>query len=278
MKCVPFATAALLLAALATFADQPANKPMATGLTNPTSVAVLKGKTFVAVAGEIGKDGDGAIMVLDKGKATVFVGNLDDPRGLTTYQNFLFAADKKRIWRIDMKGKAEVFVAENAFPTPPTNLYDVVVDSEQGLNAGSIYACDGGDGPNKGWAIYKITQKKQVTVVTDQKRWPQMQRPGGIVTDGKNHLLIMDRGTGTLYRLTLAGGATEKVADGLGGGDGLAWDVFGRLFISDSKGGKVHVIGRPGQAPVMLAQGFQSPGDLCTDATTKSVLVADIKA
>ena len=36
-----------------------------------------------------------------------------------------------------------------------------------------------------------------------------------------------------LHRIKLADGTAEKVADGFGGGDGLAWDHFGRLFISE---------------------------------------------
>src|SRR5262249_62321643 len=42
--------------------------------------------------------------------------------------------------------------------------------------------------------------------------------------------------------------------------------------------GKVFVIGRPGQAPVVLAKGLQSPADLCLSADGKKVLVADRKA
>jgi len=75
---------------------------------------------------------------------------------------------------------------------------------------------------------------------------------------------MTDAGTGQLHRLHLADGNHEMVADGLGHGDGLAWDRHGRLFISDGQGGQVFVIGRPGERPVVFANGLLEPADLCS--------------
>jgi len=269
--------AALLLVAQAPFAGAQPGKPLVTGLKNPTSVAAGPGgKVYISVAGEPGKDGSGSVMVLDKGQAVPFATGLDDPRGLAVYQKWLFVADKQRIWRIDMKGKAEVFVAADAFPTPPISLHDLTVDPEP--KGGKLYVSDASDKTNKGGAVYSITLNKKVTLVTDQTRWPGLQRPNGVVLDGQNHLLVVDAGTGNLHRIYLADGSVEKVAAGLGNGDGLAWDRYGRLYVSDGKSGKVFVIGRPGVNPVLLAQGFQSAADLCLDPTGKLLLVADKKA
>src|SRR5207253_6541292 len=84
--------------------------------------------------------------------------------------------------------------------------------------------------------------------------------------------------SGEVNRLNIATGATEKVAGGFGGGDGLAWDRHGRLYVSDWKGGKVFVIPRPGEKPILLAEGFASAADLCLDPTNKRILVPDMKA
>src|SRR5262249_8326366 len=112
----------------------------------------------------------------------------------------------------------------------------------------------------------------------DPKRWPELKRPTGIVLDGASHLLVLDAGSGKLARVRLASGTAEPVADGFGEAGGIAWDRFGRLYISDEKAGRLFAIARPGAKPVMLTEGLQAPVDFCIDATGKLVLVADRKA
>ena len=82
----------------------------------------------------------------------------------------------------------------------------------------------------------------------------------------------------TLYRVKLADGSAEKVADGLGAVAGLAWDHHGRLFACDGEGGRILVIPQPGDKPVAAAKGFRDAAGLCLDATGKRLLVADRKA
>src|SRR5206468_2677553 len=90
--------------------------------------------------------------------------------------------------------------------------------------------------------IYRIPPKGKPAVLIDQTRWPELKMPGALVLDGQNHLLILDAGTGTLWRYRIPDGDKEKVAEGFGTGDGLAWDRYGRLYVSDGKAGKVFVI------------------------------------
>ena len=277
--CAGFA-ALLLIVDLLTPAGVPAQKPLVGGLKNPTSVVTgPDGRVYIGVV----EDGGGAVLVLDKdNKAVPFATGLDDPKGLVSVQNqkALFAADKNRIWRLPLKGKAEVFVAAEAFPKPPVSLNSLFVDPEGGGPKGGLtmYASDAGDANNKGGAVYKIGGDKKVSVVIDQARWPELKRPGAIVLDGRSFLLLTDAGTGTLHRINLQTSKTEQVAEGLGQADGMTWDKFGRLFISDSKAGKVFVIGRPGASPVVLADGFQSPVSVCLTGNNQAILVADRKA
>src|SRR5258707_4949146 len=78
------------------------SKPLVTGLTNPTAVAVgPDGRVYVAVMGEPGKDGDGAVLAIANGKAQPFAAGLDDPTGLVTWKDSLYVVDKNRVLRID---------------------------------------------------------------------------------------------------------------------------------------------------------------------------------
>ena len=100
-------------------AAEPLPKPLVTGLKNPESVAVgMDGRIYVSEIGEFDKDGDGRILVIDGDKAVPFATGLDDPKGLMAYKEWLFVADKKRVCRIDMKGKVTDFAPEKAFPIP----------------------------------------------------------------------------------------------------------------------------------------------------------------
>jgi len=252
-----------------------AAEPLGKGLAMPESVVVGPGgRVFVTSIGEFGKDGDGAVLVLDKGNAVPFTKDLDDPKGIVAFQQWLYVADKQRVWRIDPKGKAEVFVDAKSFPKPPMFLNDVAVDIETGM----LYVSDSGNLEGKGGAIYRIMPNKKVSLVTDATKWPELHTPNGLALDGQLHLLVADFGTGELHRLKLTDGSHEKVADGLGGADGIVWDKFGRLFVSDWKSGKLFVIARPGDKPVVLHDGLESAADICLDASGKAILLPDMKA
>lgn len=274
MSILPLLSAVLLATGLdVPAADLP--KPLATGLKNPASVAVgIDGRIYVTEIGELDKDGDGRVVVLKDGKAVPFASGLDDPKGLAVYQQWLFVADRNKVWRIDRAGKASLFAATKAFPTPPLFLNDIVVDPESGI----VYVSDSGDRQGKGGAVYRIMPKGMVSTVTDTKHWPELHTPNGLAMDGATHLLLTDVGKGELHRIKLANGSHEKLADGFGGASGVAWDHHGRLFISVGNNGKVYGIARPGAKTVLVAQGFESAADLCFDPIGKRLLVPDRKA
>jgi glucose/arabinose dehydrogenase len=241
------------------------------GLKNPAAVAVgADGRLYVSTLGEPGKDGDGALVAIDKGKAVPFAAGLDDPRGLAARGGFLFVADGKRVWRIDAKGKASVFAAAGTFSPPAHSLRGIDIDE-----MGNLYVADAGDGNNNG-AIYRIDPKGKVSLVTDAKRSPALKAPASLVMDGLSHLLAIDSSSGHLLRLRLADGSTHQLADGFGTGS-LTWDKHGRLYGSDGAG-QVFVIPRPGEKPVLLGSGFQCAAGLGLSPDGKSILVTDAKA
>src|SRR5262249_31945990 len=132
-------------------------KPLIAGLKNPSSIAIgLDGRIYVTLLGEVRKDGDGSVVAIEDGKAKPFVSGLDDPRGIAAWNEWLFVADKNRVWRIDKQGKATVFADAKAFPSRPEYLYGIAVDEE-----GTVYVSDFGTGLTEG-AIFRIDQKGKV--------------------------------------------------------------------------------------------------------------------
>jgi glucose/arabinose dehydrogenase len=272
-----------LLAILPAFAVAAPPTVIVSGLTNPESVAVGQdGRVYVSCIGERDKPGDGAVMVVKDGKAETYVGNLDDPRGLVAFQQWLFVADNTRVRRIDTKtGKADVWADEKDFPAKPTMLNDVTVDHQ-----GTVYVSDSGDREKgSGGAIFRLRGrgKPTITLVADGKAFPAIKRPNGVTMDALHHLLVVDAATGELSRLRLSdptkpAAEMGKVADGFAGGDGLIFDHFGRLFVSSWSQGKVWGIARAGEKAVLVAEGLQSAADLCYDPAGKRLLVPDMKA
>lgn len=244
------------------------------GLKNPESVTVSgDGKIYVSQIGEFDKDGDGSIVRIYGNKIIPFCKDLNDPKGLDSYQKWLFVTDKTKVLRIDDKGQATVFADSKAFPNQPQFLNDLVVDPE----SGTVYVSDSGDLKGKGGVVYRITPQGKVSVLIDQKNLPELNTPNGLVMDGKSFLLCNDFGTGNLYRINIAKKSATKIADGFDGSDGMTWDMNGQLFISSWKTGKVFGIHRPGQSPVLVTDKFKSAADLCFDRMNGRLLVPDMK-
>lgn len=284
---------AFLAATTAVGGDKKPTPPILKGLKNPESVVIGgDGRMYITEIGEFGKDGDGQVTVVGKdGKPAPFATGLDDPKGIVAYQNILYVADNKKVLRIDNKGKVTVIADEKAFPTPPLFLNDITVDEN-----GTIYVSDSGDLKGNGGAVYRLNiggggfpfpkfkdkqpepAKAKVTLVTDGKKNPAIKAPNGLVMDGKSFLLVLDIVSGELLRIKLGDGSSTKIADGFQGGDGLAWDMHGRLFITSWAQGKVWGIPRPGQAPILIGEGFASAADLCLDPTGKFLLIPDMKS
>lgn len=264
--------ASLALAAPVVGADPP--KPFVTGLTNPESACTgLDGRLYVTVIGEREKDGDGTIIAVDGNKVVPFADGLDDPKGIAAFKQYLFVADRKKVVRIDPKGKVTVLADEKAFPIPPVFLNDVAIDE-----FGTVFVSDSGERKGEGGAVFRIDPKGKVTLVADVKKNPNLKFPNGLLHDSLHHLLFVDMHAGELHRMKIADGSSEKIADGLPGGDGLVFDPFGRLFVSSWREGKVWAIARPGAKPVLVAEGFQAAADMCFDRKRNQVIVPDMKA
>jgi sugar lactone lactonase YvrE len=220
MRRVLFIAAVISCVTSAHAADKPLPKPLVSGLKNPASVAVgVDERIYITVIGEKNKDGDGQVLVVENGKAAPFAAGMDQPHGIVAFQQWLFVVDKNRVWRIDRKGKAEVFAAPNAFPAPPSFLTDITVDEE-----GTLYVSDVGELKSLNGAIYRISPKGKVNVATDAERTPALKAPTGLVMDGMSHVLVVDAASGDLLRVKLADGKSTKLAGGFAYGAYPAWD------------------------------------------------------
>lgn len=255
-------------------ADLP--KPLVTGLKSPESVCVgADGRIYVTEIGEFGKDGDGKVTVIVDGKAKPFAEGLDDPKGIVAFQKDLYVADKTKVVKVDAEGHVSTFAAASKFPTTPQFLNDIAIEP----TSGTLFVSDSGDLQGSGGAVFAIDVKSgKVSLLLDAKSLPGLNTPNGLALDGASHLMLVDFGSGVLYRITLADKSVKKVDEGFDGGDGLTWDKQGQLFITSWKTGKVFSIARAGQKAVLLTDKFEQAADSCLDPTGKFLLVPDMKA
>jgi glucose/arabinose dehydrogenase len=260
----------LVLELVPAAAAEPA-KVIVSGLRAPRSIAVgPDGRIYVTVAGDL-KEGDGAVVVIDNGQAKPFATGLTSPSGLAVFKDGLFVVADKGVWRIDRTGKATVYAPVESFPVRPILLNGLTVDEQ-----GRVFVVDVGN-EGEGAAVYRIDPNRRVSLVVDAKRSPALKMPIGLAIDGNSHLLAIGQ-LGDLVRIRWTDGTVTKVVDGLEFGYGVAYDKFGRVFVSDPQKGRVLAIPRPGEKPVVLASGFNGLAGLCIDATGKSLLVADLGA
>jgi glucose/arabinose dehydrogenase len=261
-------------------ADLPVANKLAEGLSNPESVAVGVSyakqfpvyTTVVAEIGVFGQDGDGKITVVKGSEKTPLAEGLDDPKGLAFVNEQLFVADKNKVWRVGPKGGKEIFAAPEAFPVVPKFLNDLAADE-----AGNLYVSDSGDLKGAEGAVYRIAADGKVTTVVDAKN-PKVKTPNGLLTDGPEHLLVLDFGSGELNRISLKDGSFELVADGLEGGDGITRDFDGNIYVTQWSKGVLSIL-RGGKGPaVPYGPKFEQSSDLTLNTKTGQLLVPDMKA
>lgn len=263
-----------LLASPLFAADLP--KPFVTGLKNPESVCIgPDGRIYVTEIGEFNKDGDGAVTVIKDGKAEPFAAKLNDPKGIVAASDAFYVTDKTRVLKVDLKGNVTTLAALDNFPTPPMFLNDIELDRENGL----LYVSDSGDLKGTGGAVYRCnTRSRKVDLVVNAEGLPGLKTPNGLAMDGASHLLLLDFGSGFLFRIKLADSSSHKIAEGFEGGDGLTWDKHGQLFISSWLHGNVWGIPRPAQKPVLMVDQFEQSADICLDVSGLNLIVPDMKA
>ena len=269
-------SAALLLAVTTDGAQ--AQERQVEGLQTPESVVLgPDGRLYVSEIGGFGVNGDGRVSVIDSaGKAEVFAKGLDDPKGLAASRDAIYAADKTRVWKIEMNGVASVFVKTEAFPQAPLFLNDLAFDAD-----GILYASDSGDTEKGGkGAIFRIAPDGAVTSLITEAKDRAIKSPNGLFSESADKLLVVDFSSGELLRMDVRKLTVDKLADGFGGGDGLVRDADGVVYVSDWKNGKVWKLDlrTPGARPQQYPQSFKAAADIALSADGRFLLVPDMKA
>jgi sugar lactone lactonase YvrE len=120
-----------------------------------------------------------------------FASGMDDPKGLAAIGDAIYAADKARIWKIDARGKASVFVKADDFPQPPLFLNDLTVD-----HRGNLFVSDSGELEKGGkGAIFKVTPAGKVSMVVSEAQNPAIKSPNGLLFEASGKLLVVDFAT-----------------------------------------------------------------------------------
>lgn len=267
MKLI-FAFFALFLAQTALAKDPLPSK--ITGLKSPESVVQDKnGNIYITEIGEFNQDGDGQITKMDKkGNITVFAKGMDDPKGITMMGKNLYVTDKMRVLEVYPDGSWQVYGAQMAFPGTPVFLNDIEADK-----TGNLYVSDSGS-LQDGGQIFKIAKDGLVTIIADSKN-PDILAPNGLLFEGRNQMLSVDFASGILYRVNLASGATTKVAEGFGGGDGIVKTKSGKVLISDWKNGVINQLS--GGKARLFKSGLTSAADMALSADGEYLLVPLMK-
>lgn len=258
---LPWLVILLALSGTAGKAAAPASPPariVAERLAGVEAVACdERGGVFVSLLGKVGTAGDGAVGRIVAGRFEPICTGLDDPRGIAFHGGKLYVCDRDRVIQIDPHdGNTFPFAPPHAFPARPTRLNGIAID----LESGTVYVTDSGDTEGNGSAIYRIAPRGEVERLAAAGAVPELKMPNGIVIDGPSHLLVVDSATGTLLRMSLATRELRTIAQGFGFADGLVWDTFGRLFVSDWQSGRVFMIPRVGDEPTVVLD--EGPGSV----------------
>ena len=87
---------------------------------------------------------------------------------------------------------------------------------------------------------------------------------------------MLDFFSGELQLVNIDDGKMVRQATGYQGGDGIAVDKNGKIYLSQWSTGEVSVLGRESHAPTLLGK-FESAADLCLDEAHHRLLVPDMK-
>ena len=247
------------------------------GIVHPESAFTTRdGRVFISEIGGVGKKGDGRILeVFTNGDKKVIASGLNDPKGLLVEGKTIYVTDVDEIKKVSFEGKVSPWIGPNDFPRKISFLNDLTIDRNT-----IIYVSDSGEvvgGERRGGAVYRISSTGKVSLLVDSANDPNIQAPNGLLAFQRGFLMVADFTTGVLSRIRLRNFSVEKMAEGFGGGDGLAFSGT-KLYISDWRGGKIWSIDltAPGQNPKLFKKGFTNPADIDVTSDGKFLVVPEM--
>ena len=273
---------AVWLSAVCLFSPFTAHALQVTGLQTPESFLADPAGEGYFISNANGdpdvRDNNGFITKLDKAgaisKLQFIKGGegatiLHAPKGMAIVNQTLYVADLDSLRAFDKAtGQSTLTVPfPNRSNGQATALTDVAYDGR-----GLLYASDTADN-----TIYRVDMAKQ-HAISILARDQALAGPRGLAVHPKTgHLIVASWDKGKIFEVTPEGKITELVSNGFFTArfhnlDGLDFDSWGNLYISDFTAGKVWRM-RPDQHFDVIAEYLPSPADIGVDRDNHLILV-----
>ncbi len=214
-----------------------------TTLRVPESALFDPSTDIIYVANIDGKadelDGNGFISQMNTdGKITNlrWATGLNAPKGMGLYRGKLYVTDVYRLVEINTT-TGQVEKTYDAVDPKNSFLNDVTVAKD-----GTVYVTD-----NRFDKIYRLKNGNWEVMMSGE----QLNRPNGVLADGKGSILIGSTKIGALRRVDLATQKMTTIADGMANTDGIVTDGKSGYFVSDWNG-QVFFIDKSGEKQSLL--------------------------
>ena len=255
----------------------------------------FNGKLYVTMIGG-DEPGDGAVYVLDGGKAKPFATGLNNPKGIAFVEGALVTSDETQVMKINGKGKVSILAKAGDFPAKVEFLNDVAAsrsrnavyvtemshpkrmfdpDADRELWPLPITDDPQANLPNTG-CVYKVTLEGKVSVAvpSGDKRMPA---PNGVTVAGgkdKTFLAMADFFAGNL--LAYEDGKLRIMAKNLiRGGDAIELNN-GIAYVSSWTQGKVIAYNRKERKSTTVIDGLTSAADFYLDRKANQLVIPDM--
>ncbi|MDO6518107.1 SMP-30/gluconolactonase/LRE family protein [Zobellia uliginosa] len=234
--------------------------------------------------------GDGEVVEISKKGVKVFAKGFDEPKGIVYLNGELYFSDVTRIWKLDEKGKAHIFVDKSDFPETVLYLNDVSLDAQgKGILVADMGATQYMRDPeNNLWPldseeakkvpelgrIYHIDLEGHITIKQDTS--PLMPNPNGVGVDKDGNLMV-----GAFFKgnfLITENDALRPLKGEYRGADAVEQDRKGNYYVSSWVSGKVWKIDPKTEASTVLIEGLESAADFYLEEDKGRLLVPDMMA
>jgi sugar lactone lactonase YvrE len=249
---------------------------------------------FVSVMNDK-ESGDGVIKKIDRktGEVSVFATGFDEPKGITYVKGNLYTTDLTRVWKIDKKGKTEIFADMADFPFEPQYLNDIAASpKEDGVyvvdmggakfmrnDKGELWPVDSEEArkiPQLGriyFMAFKGKGKERVKEVISPS--PLMLNPNGVAIDKNKKLMVAEFFYGKVL-VTNTKGELEPLKGEFRGADAIEQDKKGHYYLSSWAQGKVWKIDGVTQEATVITEGHKSAADFFLDRKNNRLLLPDM--
>jgi len=252
-----------------------------TFFSSPESVLHYDNKLFVSNVGTklepTNEDGDGYISMLNlKGEVVnknVFDVTMNAPKGMSAYNNVLYAADINRVIGLDLKTKKQVF--EVSLKKYNVNFLNDIAVTETGILF--VSATDTGD-------IYQInTNLENQALSVSKLPINKLPGPNGLAYDQASHSLwvasfgVGETKKGELGKIDLNSFEYKKISNVNGMFDGIALISDRKIMLSDwvsfDKSGKIIELDIKTGKQRILFEKIGGPADFAYLSDSKEVVI-----